>query len=181
MNYNYLEPEVRNTLNPTLQLLVGPIASGKSTYSKFAATKYCIICNDDAVVNTVHGGNYELYNSLYKPLYKTIENTIVTMGLGNNNDVVVDRGTNNKIASCRRFIGLAKSLDKEVVALVFPREESSTHAKRRFESDSRGLSLAYWTAVAERHEKDYQEPTLAEGFDSVIYLKWEDIKAGVVY
>jgi hypothetical protein len=41
------------------------------------------------------------------------------------------------------------------------------HAKRRYESDSRGYSLEYWTKVAKAHLAEYEPPTLNEGFTEI--------------
>jgi len=52
-----------------IQILVGMIASGKSTYSKHAARLGFIVVNDDAIVNAVHGEDYTLYDKKLKLLW----------------------------------------------------------------------------------------------------------------
>ena len=52
-----------------LELLVGPIASGKSTYSNKAAKEGAIIVNDDAIVTALHGGDHTLYDKALKPRF----------------------------------------------------------------------------------------------------------------
>ena len=39
---------------PKVEILVGPIASGKSTYLKHRVSQGAITINDDAIVNAVH-------------------------------------------------------------------------------------------------------------------------------
>ena len=81
----------KQSRKPKVEILVGFIASGKSTYSKHRASQGAIVINDDAIVNAVHSNIYELYDKNLKPLYKAVENTILEMALALNRDVVIDR------------------------------------------------------------------------------------------
>jgi predicted kinase len=163
-----------------IQVLVGMVASGKSTYAKNAA-EYGFVCvNDDAIVSMLHAGDYTLYDKSLKPIYKTIEVAIVTSALQLGRSVIIDKGTSGRAASRARWIAIANSFDLPCEAVVFPRQQASEHARRRFESDSRGLSMERWLRVAEEHELDYSEPTEAEGFDLVRKITWKEIQAGEV-
>lgn len=154
-----------------LELLCGPIASGKSTYSRKAASEGAIILNDDSIVNAVHGGDYCLYKKSLKPLYKSIENTLVCTALSMGLRVVIDR-PNYSIKMRRRYIGLAHSLDAKVEIVMFKRESPEVHGNRRFNSDSRGHTLDYWIDAARHHESLYQPPDQTiEQFDSLI--EWD--------
>lgn len=151
-----------------LELLVGPIASGKSTYCRKAADEGAIILNDDSIVTALHGGDYRLYKEGLKPLYKTIETTIVSTALAMGLRVIVDR-PNHSRKMRRRFIGLAHSLDAMVQLVMFKRETPEVHGQRRFNSESRGHSLDYWVNVAKAHERIYEPPDqLVEQYDEVI-------------
>ena len=151
-----------------LILLVGPIASGKSTYSRtLGALKDCVIVNDDAIVECIHSGDYRQYNKELKPLYKMIENIIVQMGLAAGRTVIIDR-PNHSALSRKRYIGLAKSLDATVKAVIFPREHPNIHAHRRFESDNRGLPLDHWLRAAKRHEEQYDIVCFGEGINEIV-------------
>jgi len=152
-----------------LILLVGPIASGKSTFAKnmCACVKHeVLIVNDDAIVECVHGGDYGQYTKELKPLYKMIENTIVQMGLAAGKTVIIDR-PNHSALSRKRFIGLAKSLDAHVQAVIFPRETPEIQASKRFASGNRGKSLAHWIKAAKRHEEDYDIVCFGEGINEI--------------
>lgn len=163
-----------------VQILVGPIASGKSTYSRNAAKAGFVIINDDAIVQAVHGGDYQLYDTKLKPLYKSVENALASTALAMGKSVVVDRGTNNSVDSRKRWVGLAKSFDAFAVALVFPDEGAAVHAQRRAESDGRGHGLEYWYKVAAHHEFYRDEPTEDE-VDELYRIDWSAIQSGVVY
>jgi predicted kinase len=157
-----------------VEVLVGPIASGKSTYAKQKAKEGWIIINDDAIVNAVHADNYTLYREELKPLYKSVENHILHCAVLMGKDVIIDRGLSNTIKSRQRWIALARSMDVKIGAVLFEVFGPETHAKRRVETDGRGHNFEYWLKVAERHWANWQPPTLAEGFDYIEEQKWED-------
>jgi predicted kinase len=160
-----------------VQVLIGTVAAGKSTYSKDCAALGSIIINDDAIVQAVHGGSYVLYRKELKPLYKAVENQILTSAITLKRAVVVDRGTNLTRNSRMRWIGLEKSLDVPVIGITFPFESKNTHAARRVASDSRGWDFDYWHNVVHKHFEMYEPPKLDEGFDRIIEVKgWRDIK-----
>jgi predicted kinase len=164
-----------------LQVLVGMIASGKSTYCKHAAKRGTIIINDDAIVTMVHGGFYKLYKKDLKPLYKSVENHIASTALAMGKNVVVDRGLNTSHWSRMRWIGISHSMDAIAEAVVFKREAPEVHARRRFLADARGYSYEEWLTCAIKHDAVWEEPnTQHEGFDIVKYITWEDIQQGVI-
>lgn len=154
-----------------LIVLVGAIASGKSTFSSLLADKGYIVCNDDAVVNALHSNKYTLYDKELKPLYKAVENQIVMTALALGQNVVVDKGTSNKAKSRQRFIGLAASLDAEVWAVQFPVESPEIVASRRFNHDSRGIPLEKWVEIARHHEKEREPVRFSEGFNRILEVK----------
>lgn len=161
-----------------VELLVGPLASGKSTYSARAAAKGFVIVSDDAIVNVVHGGVYTLYDPALKPLYKSTENHLLTTAIAMGRSVVVDRGLNCSKASRERWIAIARSMDVPCEAVVFKDEGPEVHAKRRAEADGRGISEEGWLWIAKAHKERYSCPTLSEGFKEVRFVSWNAIQKG---
>jgi predicted kinase len=161
---------------PKIEILVGPIASGKSTYSKHRASQGAIIINDDAIVNAVHSNLYKLYHVSLKPLYKAVENTILQTALTLNRDVIIDR-PNYSRAMRRRYIGIAKSLDAEIKIIVFPRSSLEVHVNRRMQSNSRGFSYEEWLEAARAHDAQYEEPSKLDEVDEIVLLDPKTIKA----
>lgn len=150
-----------------LEILCGPIASGKSSYCRQRANEGAIIINDDAIVTALHGGNYALYTDTCKPLYKSVEMSILTHALSMGKDVIIDRPCCKK-ATRSRYIELARSLDVPVYGYKFKRCAPEVHAERRMKSDGRGHDLAYWVKVAKAHEEMFEEPTLDEGYTELV-------------
>lgn len=157
-----------------LEILVGPIASGKSTFCKRKAKGGAIIVNDDSIVTALHGGDYTLYSKKLKPVYKSVENAAIQAGLMMGRLVVVDR-PNHSAAMRRRYIALGKSFDAKVTVVLFKREPPEVHAKRRFYNDHRDLPLQHWEEACRIHESLYEPPDKdREGFDYLLDMeKWD--------
>lgn len=159
-----------------IELLVGPIASGKSTYCNIMATEGAIIVNDDSIVTAVHGGNYNLYKDSLKPLYKNIENSIIGTAISMGLKVVIDR-PNHSMKMRNRYIALGNSFDVPVNLIMFQREAPEIHAERRFKSDSRGHSLQYWIDVARNHDSLYEAPCEPlENFSEIVFWDFNNKK-----
>jgi predicted kinase len=152
-----------------VEILVGMIASGKSTYARARAAQGAIIINDDDLVMAVHGGNYLLYDKALKPLYKTLETTLFGLAVAAGRDVVVDRGVNISRAGRARWVAMAKSYDIPCRAVVFPHDGAYVHAERRYKNDARGYTLEDWVKVAQSHDARYEVPTPSEGYEWIYY------------
>ena len=164
-----------------IYVLVGHIASGKSTYCKNAAKHGAIIVNDDDIVNSVHGGNYSLYNENCKIFYKSIENQIVSGALAMKRPVVIDRGLNISLQGRKRWLAFASSFDVACEAIVFPYDGPEAHAKRRASHDARGHDCDYWLRVANCHAEVSSTPTIEEGFTAIHNISFKEIIDGKVF
>ncbi len=149
-------------MKPKLEILIGTIASGKSTYCTTRAEQGAIIINDDAIVTALHGGNYQLYNKKLKPLYKAVELSIMMHALIGGFDVVIDR-PNLTRASRAKYLAPAVAMEFQVGFVVFPFKEPKVHAIRRCTDNARGYDFAYWQRVAERQISQYESPEVDEG------------------
>ena len=161
----------------SVEVLVGTIASGKSTYCKRRAKEGAVIINDDSIVEAIHAGDYTLYDKKLKPLYKSVEVAIFSSAVLLGRDIVIDRGLSLTVHSRKRWIGLAKSFDYACLARIFKFDLPYEHARRRFNSDSRGLDFIYWWNVALQHTSVYERPSIDEGFD---YIFTNNLVADVV-
>ena len=159
-----------------IQVLIGMIASGKSSYCRNAAKNGIICMNDDAIVNMLHGDDYTLYNKQLKAFYKSIENHIVVSALLMDRTIIVDRGLSGSVQGRKRWLALAKSFDVQCEALVFENAGPEVHARRRFAADPRGHEYEYWSKVATVHNANWELPSLLEGFDAIHHISFEDIK-----
>lgn len=150
-----------------VEILIGQIGCGKSTYAQKRAEEGWIIINDDAFVTALHGGNYRLYDPSLKPLYKSIESFLICFAAASGRNVVVDRTNPNK-ETRQRYISIAKSVGANPVGVAFPRYSSEEAARRRTAADDRGYSYEKWLEVSKRHDSLYEPPTLEEGFSLIL-------------
>lgn len=152
---------------PILEVLVGPIASGKTTYAQARADQGAILVSMDDITMMLHGGDYRRYDVGLKGLYRQIETDAIGHGLELGRDVVVDR-TNLDLERRSRYVGLARAAGAITWAVTFPIESPETQARRRVQVDSRGYDYDVWLAVAEKHAREYVAPSVDEGFSLVL-------------
>lgn len=159
---------------PKVQVCVGTVAAGKSTFAKKRAREGALVLNDDNIVNALHGNNYSLYEKELKPVYKGIGYAILSYGILAGRDVVVDR-LNIKKSTRKRYITAVESMDAEVEAVIFPMVHPKQHARWRVASNARGASYEKWLEVAEEKFDKYTPVSDDEGFDSIIHIHFIDI------
>jgi predicted kinase len=154
---------------PKIELLVGPIASGKSTYARKRAREGALVISHDDLTEMLHG-EYR-YEQTLKPVYRAMMRDIARQGLVARRDVIVDR-THLTHESRAFWIDLARNeWDVPIVAVAFKNEGPHRHAERRYLTDPRGRDHGEWVKVACHHDDQVvAEPIdIAEGFDSIEY------------
>jgi predicted kinase len=158
-----------------IELLIGMIASGKSTYALQRAREGALVVSHDALTQMLHA-EYR-YEADLRECYRMMEERIAHSAYIHGRDIVIDRTHLTREARAR-WIGFARTLDfgpvgkSKIVAVVFPIFPAELHARKRFECDPRGRTFEEWLKVAEHHahqarEEPFTDPT-AEGFDRVI-------------
>lgn len=157
---------------PEICVLVGTVGSGKSTYAKQQARDGWVIVNDDSIVNAVHADQYTLYDEKLKPLYKGVELFVANTALAMGKSVVVDKGLNLSRNARQRWVSFGRSLDLDVQCILFEFFTPEIHAARRTESDARGISYESWLRRVRVHFSMYEEPTVEEGFASIVTQAW---------
>lgn len=160
-----------------LEILFGPIASGKSTYARKRAEHGALVANDDALVLAIHGGAYNMYDSSLKGVYKAVRSQIIHMGAALSRDVIVD--STGQLKDTRDHLRtLGRSLNMNVQLVVFRDGVFAGEADgvRRYAADSRGLSLQDWIRIAEHHAKrcDPLSPDEWLLYDYVQSITWND-------
>lgn len=157
---------------PCLYVLVGNVASGKSTYCREVAGQLGrsnIIVNDDAIVAALHGGITNTYYPNLRALYKSVQREAIVTGLLLGCNVFVD-STNVTVRRRHKLIELARDCGARAGAVVFARLAPQQHAERRFKHDSRGYTLESWLKVAELCESEYEPVTNGEGFRDIVNI-----------
>jgi len=142
--------------SPILELLVGNIASGKSSWTLPRAAAGWITVNHDSLVRSMHGGNYDWENQV--PGLKTELGVLIIGAAGAAGRSVVIDNTNRGLACRRPYVEAARRAGMRVRAVLFPKTSPETHARRRFESDARGMCYNYWLEVACLVERQWEPP-----------------------
>lgn len=166
-----------------LEVLIGPICSGKSTYAKRRAKEGAIIVCHDDLTEMIHG-EYR-YEKELRSEYRACEESIARTFLESGKDVIIDR-THLTRESRSRWIDFAKheyqmfhpADHPEVIAVVFPIDLPPVSAMRRFEHDARGRPYEEWLRVARHHFAQLQDEPFdwsAEGFDKFHYSTYDGI------
>lgn len=163
-----------------IYLLVGNIASGKSTFVKQQLDKEpdTLIVNDDLIVKAVHGNDYTLYNTKFKKLYKEIEYRIIQEAILQKVDLIIDRPC-NKAKTRKRYTEFIRSfyLRKPTINFInFEFEGSFQHAIRRYKTDARGYSIEDWVGVADRIQSQFDPIDETEDFDQLYQAEYQEGK-----
>lgn len=151
-----------------LEILVGMIASGKSTYARKRAEEGAVIIDTDAITLAVHGGVYQLFDGSLKPLYDRVKRAMFFEAAMAGRDVVVD-STGLTKERRRKWKSWGKVYGYQVDAVTFPVESPVIHADRRTEADSRGHDFHTWLRVTEQHYATFEDVSHDEGFDNIIH------------
>jgi hypothetical protein len=162
-----------------VEVLIGMIASGKSTYARKRADEGALVISHDDLTEMLHA-RYR-YEPGLRELYRDMEEVLAIRALMHSKDVVIDR-THLTKESRERWIRFVRDRVNsrfpsppsavEIVAVVFPMESPGEHASRRFEADSRGRPFEEWLNVVVRHANQaYVEPIDdSEGFDRIVCI-----------
>ena len=142
-----------------LILLVGNVGCGKSFLAKRLTKRGAIAINNDALLQTFHGGEYT-YDSNLKEFYHECEREIFSNALMTGRSIVVDR-TNMDKKSRQRFIEPSQKYpDLEVVVFDFgPGTDISL--QRRLNSPKEQTAKT-WTSVHKMLKSKYEKPSFDE-------------------
>lgn len=162
----------------SVQVIVGEVGSGKSTYSAYLSNNYgaLVVCND-AMGMMLRAGNYRasIQDDLY-PLYSSIKASALRHGLSRGRTIILDdtnlnRTTRRWVTNKARDIQLEVGINVPIIAVRTPPISFEISGQRRAQHDLRTYSESEWTAIAEKHSKKASEPELTDGFDLIVRLE----------
>jgi predicted kinase len=155
-----------------LEILVGMIASGKSTYARKRADEGALVISHDDLTEMLHA-RYR-YEPGLRDCYVEMLKALARVALGHGRDLVVDR-THLTREARRVWIEFAGAFGVPIVAVVFPIESPVVHARRRFSADPRGRPCEEWLEVAIYHHGQATADPIdeSEGFDEIVHHRRE--------
>lgn len=136
-----------------LELLVGNIASGKSTYAKKRVQEGWFCVSDDAIINMLLADQYSLYSRKHEQLVADLLLQCAEKVVAENYLLVVDSAWLVSKRYRQRFREAFSNLVVEEI--WFLREAPEVHAARRVEHDPRGGTYEMWLEVAKRLDSLY--------------------------
>jgi predicted kinase len=154
---------------PVAQVLVGNIASGKSTYVDKMQKKNpdVKIVSRDAWRHCLERDSYVFDLNLEPKIAKCVEAELLFYS-AYGSDIIID-----ETHMTRRARGWCLDLlpDHYIIeAVVFPDRGEDSHVRARLSSNHGSTSEATWREVYRRNAQRYEEPTEAEGFDCICIL-----------
>lgn len=151
---------------PTIEVLVGMIASGKSTYARERADQGALVISHDDLTQMLHA-RYR-YEPGLRACYRAMMVQLAVNAIVAGRDVIVDR-THLTRESRQLWIETARGAGVRVIAVVFPIEPAAIHAERRFRADARGRTLEEWHQLAAHHavQAGVEPLMIAEQFDAI--------------
>lgn len=152
-----------------IEVLIGNISSGKTSYARHRALQSALII-DESFIFSLHAGLRQMVTKNNNLLYRNLEYQIISFALSNNKDVIIDKCNFSSLLR-ERYIRIAKGFDTDIVGIVFPRENPNIHSERKIKYNKEGYDEAYWKKVAELINKKYESPSLAEGFNCIMCAK----------
>lgn len=152
-----------------LQILIGNIGSGKSTYCKEKVKEGYIIISRDTIRYGIGSGKY-IYNPDYEPSIKaSIKELALSLMEGPKPNIIIDE-TNMTEKIRINYINISKIYGYKRIALIFPVISKEESVKRRMSCNHGDTTKEKWEEVWTGLHGIYQKPTIAEGFDEVIEL-----------
>ena len=151
---------------PEVHMMIGNVGSGKSEMSEHLVKKLSgVVVNMDAIQESMHTF-YGGYRNELKPVYQSVEESIIKGALEKNVPVIIDR-TNMDKKRRARFIDIANQYSAEITAYQFPELPTETLLERRMRNP-RGITRKQWQEVLFRMSSSFEPPTLDEGFKTII-------------
>ena len=158
-------------MSKTVYVLIGQIASGKSTWVDNQDIESVIISKDD-LRETYANMIYEeyIYDDYLEPIIQNIcELSLdVCIHLGVEN-IIIDE-TNMTRESRQWVFDTPDISDYRVVAVVLPDLGEDVHVQRRLKDNHGQVTETKWREVYRDKKSRYEEPITEEGFDEVIFI-----------
>ena len=158
-----------------LKILVGNIGSGKSGYCKKLAEKNNVIISADDVRYSLGAGKYTFNPKYERAIYISLRKLCELLMLDSEANVIIDE-TNMTKQQRKLYLKLADIFDYNKIAVIFPKLSKEESIKKRLGANHGDTPKEVWEEVWEKKNKEYEEPTLEEGFDRIELYEERNIK-----
>lgn len=157
-----------------ITILVGNIASGKSTYIRDNWEEGTFLISKDdhrKAISSYKNKDYIWDETLEEFIHDIILDCFEAALYLNIENIILDE-TNMAIETRAPYVMLAMKYGYELEAIVFPDYGEGVHVERRM-SDNHGkeCSEEMWREVYNRKKDRYEEPSIEEGFNNIIFIE----------
>lgn len=158
-----------------IEILIGNIGAGKSTYCRQKVKEGYIVLSKDSVRYMFGAGSYVWNEKLELAIHRGMMCMLAWL-MSTNADVIIDE-TNMDKKSREEQLHCAVIYKYKATAVIFPKFSKEVSVGRRLSSNHGDASKEVWEEVWERKNSVYEKPTYEEGFYTVNYYhKYEEIK-----
>lgn len=157
--------------DPIITWLVGPPASGKSTWRESNAKGAFIISRDD-LVDELRKGTGMSYadtfaDSAFQGRVNKALDSEINRALNSGKNIIVDMTNMNAKSRSRIMKLVPNNYIKNAVVFDTPRGEILRRLKKREEETGKRVGIS----IVDSMIKSYEEPTKSEGFDNIEHVK----------
>lgn len=152
-------------------LLIGNIASGKSTWRK-SHTEHFVVSRDD-IRYTLCPGKYTFDRELEKAVAAMADAQLEAMLKYGDKDIVIDE-TNMSKKVRKRTLRLVEKYNAEAIAVCFPDKGRDEHVRRRLRDNHGDLSEVTWNGVYDGLVSAFEFPEWSEGFLEIRCIKTKE-------
>ena len=158
-------------MNPTITFLIGPPASGKSTYRDKYATNEVIISRDDIrdELREKDGISYNetFYDNVFEKRVNLILQYNISEAIKHRKDMIVDM-SNISVSSRRKTMSRIPGIyNRKAVVFQVKYDELVIRMKNRAEKTGKYIPIKILDWMIEQ----YEEPSEEENFSDVQYIK----------
>ena len=148
-----------------LIILVGNIASGKTTLVKdLVKLGYLVLSRDD--IRYMLGGGEYIWDTNLEKIIKDIQLSLLRKIVRKKYDVVID-GTNMSMMSREDALAIANKAGYETIAYVMPKISKKKSVERRLANNHGNTTKKQWEDIWLKFDMWYEEPTHEEGFNKI--------------
>lgn len=148
-------------------MMVGNIGTGKTTYIRQRSSEYIIVSRDK--IRYMLGNDTYIFMKELEPAVARGSLYIFESLLDTNINIILDE-TNICQRMRRPYINMAKEQNYKIIAVVMPKLPKEMCVQRRISNPHGNYSKEVWENVWEQFNKIYEEPTIQEGFDDILYI-----------
>jgi len=166
----------------TLIILTGNIGCGKTTVTNWLMEQYegrkIVSISNDAIYMMTGNGDYRRYQPVLGEMYREMFIKCVCAAIDAGATIICDN-SHMSVKSRRELIKIATDAGIPVTSIDMGMGDADSLKRRQEAEDDRRTANSVWCLVHQRFAKNYEPPTVDEGFAGVVTGEeiWEIINA----